>query len=194
MKRPSSLIGLLKCKIMGLKHGKRFRVVGSPSIFVTGKGEIRCGDNVIINSSFSSNYVGLYQKSILMARNGGKILVGNNVGMSGITIYSRSKISIGDNTLIGANVKILDNDFHPSDPEIRLRTPNNNFKIKPIEIGNNVFIGCNSIILKGCKIGDNVTIGAGSVLTGGVFPSNSLVCGNPARVIRGLSDEGCGDK
>lgn len=191
MKRPSSLIGLLKCKIMGLKHGKHFKVVGSPSVFITGKGRIVCGDNVAINSSFSSNYVGLYQKSILMARNGGRINIGNNVGMSGVTIYSRSNITIGDNTLIGANVKILDNDFHPSDPQIRLKTPNDNFKIKPIEIGKNVFIGCNSIILKGCKIGDNVTIGAGSVLTGGEIPDNCFVSGNPAKIIRRFDNESC---
>ncbi len=178
---------------MGLKHGKKFKVVGSPSVFITGKGEITCGDSVTINSSFSSNYVGLYQRAILMARNGGKIHIGDNVGMSGATIYSRSSIEIGDNTLIGANVKILDNDFHPSDAEVRLKTPNENFKIKPIKIGKNVFIGCNSIILKGCQIGDNVTIGAGSVLAGGVFPNGSVVAGNPARIVRSANNASGGD-
>lgn len=54
-------------------------------------------------------------------------------------------------------------------------------------IGNNVFIGINSIILMGSKIGDNVIIGAGSVV-GGEVPSNCVVAGNPARVIRSLEE------
>ncbi|MBR6073152.1 MAG: acyltransferase [Bacilli bacterium] len=53
---------------------------------------------------------------------------------------------------------------------------------KPIEIMDNVFIGCNSIILGGVKIGNNVVIAAGSVVTKDV-PDNSVVAGNPAKVI-----------
>lgn len=54
-------------------------------------------------------------------------------------------------------------------------------------IGNNVFIGMNSIILMGSIIGDNVIIGAGSVVTG-TIPSNCVAAGNPARVIRTLDE------
>ena len=54
-------------------------------------------------------------------------------------------------------------------------------------IGNNVFIGVNSIILMGSKIGDNVIIGAGSVVSGNI-PCNCVVAGNPARVIKTLED------
>ena len=53
---------------------------------------------------------------------------------------------------------------------------------KPIEIMDNVFIGCNSTILGGIKIGNNVVIAAGSVVTKDV-PDNSVVAGNPAKVI-----------
>lgn len=54
-------------------------------------------------------------------------------------------------------------------------------------IGNNVFIGYNSIILMNTTIGDNVIIGAGSVVSG-VIPSNSVVAGNPAKIIMSLDD------
>ena len=56
-----------------------------------------------------------------------------------------------------------------------------------VHIGDNVFIGMNSIILKDVNIGDNVIIGAGSIVTKNI-PSNSVVAGNPARVISTLED------
>ena len=52
-------------------------------------------------------------------------------------------------------------------------------------IGDNVFIGMNSIILMGAKIGNNVIIGAGSVVSGNI-PDNVVVAGNPAKIIRTL--------
>lgn len=55
--------------------------------------------------------------------------------------------------------------------------------ISPVRIGNNVWIGVRVIILKGINIGDNSIIGAGSVVTKNV-PNNSIVVGNPAKVIR----------
>lgn len=54
-------------------------------------------------------------------------------------------------------------------------------------IGDNVFLGMNSIILMGCNIGDNCIVGAGSVCHG-QYPSNSVIAGNPARVIMTLDE------
>lgn len=119
------------------------------------------------------------------------IEIGDNVGASGVTIYARDSIKIGSNTRIGGNSKILDNDFHPVDPEMRLHASNENMKVRPIVIGENVFIGCNCLILKGTEIGDNTTIGAGSVVTGKI-PANCIAAGNPARVIKvldGVNDD-----
>jgi len=56
----------------------------------------------------------------------------------------------------------------------------------PIVIGRNVWIGNNAIILKGTEIGDNSVIGAGAVVTGGKLPSNVVIAGNPARILKEL--------
>ena len=158
-------------------------MVGWPFIYRFKNASISIGNNTIINSSFFSNLLGLWQKTIIIAKNDAKISIGQNVGISGATIYSWRQIEIGDNCLIGANVKIIDTDFHPVNSAERLRGENEKANSKPIKIGNNVFIGMNSIILKGSEIGDNCVVGAGSVVSG-KFESDSIIAGNPAKIIR----------
>lgn len=157
---------------------------GYSIIFKFPKSTIKLGKGTI-NSSFTSNMLGLYQRTVIVARYGGKINIEDDFGISGSTIYSMCSISIGKNVLIGANCKIIDNDFHPINIEFR-QSKNNTYIAKaPIIIGNNCFIGMNSIILKGTTLGNNVVIGAGSVVHG-VFPDNCIVAGNPAKIIRYL--------
>ena len=156
---------------------------GFPIIVKDKTAEIIIGNDCHIRSGFLSNLVGLSQRSIICARGNGKIAIGNGVGMSGVTIYSRDSINIGNHCIIGANVKILDNDFHPADPEIRAKTPCDNYAKKPIVIKDNVFIGCNSLILKGSSIGNGSVIGAGSVVCGAI-PDNCIAAGNPAKVVK----------
>ena len=147
--------------------------------------EIKLGKGCV-NSSFTSNMLGLWQRSIFVARYGGKIKIGEGFGISGTTIYSTKSITIGKNATIGANCKIIDNDFHPLDPEDRRMNLNEEKTLRaPIVIGDNCFIGMNSIILKGTSIGNNVIVGAGSVVHGS-FPDNCIIAGNPAKIIRQL--------
>lgn len=137
-----------------------------------------------INSSFTSNMLGLWQRTIIVARYGGNIEIGDGFGISGTTIYSTNSIKIGKNATIGANCKIIDNDFHPLDPEQRRLNLNEKYTARaPITIGDNCFIGMNSIILKGTTLGNNVVVGAGSVVHG-TFPDNCIIAGNPARIIK----------
>ncbi len=162
----------LYMKIRGIKYGKNFKTEGLPFIFNNKKSNITIGDNCHINSSFISNLIGLNHRTIIMTRTKEvSISIGNNVGISGATIYARNNISIGDNVLIGANTKIIDNDFHPVDPEERIVNDITKIKTRPIVIGNNCFIGCDSIILKGVSLGDNCVVGAGSVVPGGGISS-----------------------
>ena len=169
-------------KLNKVSYGKKLRLIGWPFIFRFPKATLTIGNETKINSNFWSNLLGLYQRTIIIARGTGEIKIGNNVGISGATIYAHEKIEIGDDCLIGANVKIIDNDFHPIDPVAR-KNNDSNIPHKPVIIGNNVFIGMNSIILKGTVIGDNCVIGAGSVVHG-KFEDNCVIAGNPAKVIK----------
>lgn len=83
-------------------------------------------------------------------------------------------VSIGNGTVISENVLIRDDDGHTIDSR------KNHGRI---EIGNNVWIGLNAIILKNVVIGDGAVVAAGSVVTKDVAPA-TLVGGNPARLIR----------
>lgn len=85
-------------------------------------------------------------------------------------------IHIGNNTLIGSGVVILSHDHCK-------RVEDNQPYLVDTYIGRNCFIAINSIILPGVKIGDEVIVGAGSVVTKDV-PSNCVVAGNPAKIIR----------
>lgn len=176
----------LAMKATGVKYGKKLLLKGMPVIFNKGGATLEIGDNCRINSSFLSNLVGLYSRTIIVTRcAGARIRIGDNVGISGATIYARGSITIGDNTMIGGNTKILDNDFHPIDAEARLRDDRSRIGVRPIVIGKNCFIGCNSLILKGTQLGDNCVVGAGAVVSG-VFEDNCVIAGNPARVIKRL--------
>jgi len=84
-------------------------------------------------------------------------------------------ISIGDRCSFSANVIIL---AHDASPQKYL----DYVKIDKVTIGSRVFVGAGSIILPGVNIGTDVIVGAGSVVTHDV-PDNSVVAGNPARVI-----------
>lgn len=142
------------------------------------------GEKINVFSHPFSNMLGLSQRCIIIAKNGGKITIDEGVCMSGCTIYSMESITIGRNTDIGSGCKIIDNDFHPlpyseRHPIERLDL----LQKRPIAIGEGCFIGANSIILKGTTLGKNVVVGAGSVVCGS-FPDNVIIAGNPARIIK----------
>ncbi len=173
-------------KLNKVKYGKCLMLKGLPIIFNKSGATLSIGDNCTIISSFLSNLVGLYQRTIIVTRTTeARIEIGNNVGISGATIYARKGITIGDYTLIGGNVKIIDNDFHPIEVEARNIDDESKIGIKEIVIGRNSFIGANSIILKGTEIGEGSVVGAGSVVSG-KFPANVVIAGNPAKVIKEL--------
>jgi maltose O-acetyltransferase len=94
--------------------------------------------------------------------------------------------------MLGANVTIADTDFHSLHPAQRSGHAHPTVGIAAVRIGKRVFIGTNAIILKGVTVGDNSVVGAGSVVTRSI-PENSIVAGNPCRVIRALTPEELAD-
>lgn len=98
-----------------------------------------------------------------------------------LTILDGNKVKFGDDVFIAPNCAFY-TAGHPLDYETR----NKGLEYaKPIEIGNNVWIGGNVVVLPGVKIGNNVVIGAGSVVTKEI-QSNVVAVGNPCKVIKQL--------
>ena len=119
-------------------------------------------------------------------REGASIVIGDDTGLSGCTITAIERIEIGSKVLIGSGVAIADNDAHPLDPGDRRY--GEDIDSRPVRIGDGVFLGARSIILKGVTIGDHAVVGAGSVVTQDV-PAYAVVAGNPARFVRDCRQE-----
>lgn len=130
------------------------------------------GDTAYIEAPFRCDY-------------GSNIRVGKNFFANyNLTILDPGEVVIGDNVMIAPNVSIY-TAGHPLHPDSR----NSGYEYGiPITIGNNVWIGGSATILPGVTIGDNAVIAGGAVVVKDV-PAWSVVAGNPARVIRQITEE-----
>ena len=179
-----------KCilKLFGCSYGKNLQVCGKLYIRINKKGTIKLGNHVKIISRFLSNSVGITNPVMLECIENGRIEVGNYSGFTSAILSSRTLIKIGENVNIGGNVRIFDHDFHSLDYRHR-RKGGGDFKhvqTAEVVIDDDVFIGTNAIILKGVYIGARSIIGAGSVVAGKNIPPDSLVIGNPARIVKNM--------
>lgn len=96
-------------------------------------------------------------------------------------------ISIGKNTTISRDVVVLTHDFSIVKGLQAIGQEATDHFLKPVEIGENCFIGARCLILPGTEIGDNTICGGGAVLHGKI-PSNSIVAGNPAKSICSIEE------
>jgi len=176
----STIFMYLICRLKGLQIGKKVKFTGLIRIRKFPQSEIVIGDNCRFNSSRNSIPIGLTKPcSIVTLRKNAKLLIGNNVGCSGVTIAAAKQVRIGNNVLVGAYAFIMDTDWHNPDPY--KRNPEN-LPCQPVEIQDNVFIGYNSVVLKGVTIGSNSVVGANSVVINNI-PPNSIAFGNPCKVL-----------
>ena len=134
------------------------------------------GENIWIEAPFYCDY-------------GENISIGDNSFVNtNCILLDNSKITIGENALIAPYVQIY-TAVHPLKASDRIISEGTKSRYltsaKPVVIGNNVWIGGNTVIFPGVKIGDNVTIGAGSVVTKEI-PDNVLAFGNPCKVVKEL--------
>ena len=115
---------------------------------------------------------------------GNEIRVGHNVFINqNCTFYDLGGLDIADDVMIGPNVSILTTG-HPLSPSQRRAVTIG----KPIVIERNAWIAAGATIIGGVTVGENAVVAAGSVVTRDV-PPNTLVGGNPARVIRSIGDD-----
>ena len=129
----------------------------------------KCGKEVVVKDKChfgngSKLTVGSYSQLGQNARFGGEIIIGDYVMMGPDVVIMAVTHDVSDTS------KPM---IHPSNPSIE----------KPVEIGNNVWIGTRVIIMPGVKIGSNTIIGAGSVVTKS-FSGNSVIAGVPAKLIK----------
>lgn len=152
-------------RVNNVKIEGGYKFYGMPKILRHRESKIKIGANFENRNTWDSNPLGLWHPTILCTwSKNALITIGNDVGISGGSIVSATKIEIGNGVLIGANCTIIDTDFHPTASKNR-RYDKKGIKSEPVKIGNNVFIGMNSIILKGVTIPDNAIVPAGSVIT-----------------------------
>ncbi|WP_114936353.1 acyltransferase [Mucilaginibacter endophyticus] len=155
-------------------------------LILLNNGRCKFGDHLKFNSSTRSNMVGLYKACTIYISKNANLTIGNSSGFSGVSIYCSNKIEIGDFVNCGGNVCIWDTDFHPLEYKARRIHDIDKINTRPIKIGNDAFIGANSIILKGVIIGERSIVGAGSVVTKSI-PPDEIWAGNPAKFIRAIA-------
>ena len=171
-----------KYSLMSLCYIEGKPKLNQPALFL-GEGKVIFKGAVNIGVFQSPQYLSTYayidvrsKASLIVIEDG--VWLNNNAFLCS----DGAGIFIGRNTLAGINLEIVDSDFHNLESDKRTGFP---YKVKPVHVGENVFLGSNVKILKGVTIGNNSVIASGSIVTKDI-PENVIAGGNPAKVIRNL--------
>lgn len=181
----------IKFRNKNVSWGSNLRVLGELPFFkLPQKGSISLGENVVLNSDIENSNTTLTSRVKFVTGIKGHIHIGNNCDFNGICLVAYDAIEIGSFCQFASNTLISDTDFHPIDTNERLKQ----MKGEPfsfdsvgkskIVIGDNVWVGWGCTILKGVSIGNNSIVAAGSLVLKGDYPANSLIAGNPAKVVK----------
>ncbi len=182
---------ILKSKFKNkIQFERNLRIVGTmPYLKIPQNGKIQIGKNVILNSDSKNSNTTLTTRVKFVTGYSGKITIGDNCDLNGTCFVAYDEIEIGNNCQFASSSIISDTDFHPVNPIHRLsqmngeQYPYESVQKKKITIGNNVWVGWGTTILKGVTIGDNSIIAAGSIVVSNI-PQNSIAAGNPAKVVK----------
>lgn len=135
--------------------------------------------------------------SIVFEKEDAAVTIGKNTYIGSSNIICADKISIGNNILIAWGCTIIDHNSHSLSAGDRAKDISvmnkgkkdwSNVSKKPVKIEDNVWIGFNSIILKGVTVGKGAIVGAGSVVPKNVKPY-TVVAGNPAKFIKNINEK-----
>lgn len=163
-----------------IKIGGRVKIVGIPIINVDSRSSVEVGYGVLLNSFNDDYHVNMYGPIKLYAEGNGTVIeIGELTRIHGSCLHARKRITIGKRCLIAANCNIVDSHGHKAswdDVEKRYLSVD---EPREIVIEDDVWIGCNVIILPGVRVGKGAIISANSVVKNDVAPF-SIVCGNPA--------------
>lgn len=177
----------LRCALLFYLNGVEihsFSSLGVLQINVSLNAKCIIGSNLSMNNGVKYSDSGVNGKCRIIVKDRAVLTIGDDVGMSDVTITCYEQIMIGNNVLLGVGVQLRDTDSHSLNPEDRLNGLDwINKKNSPIVIKDNVFIGAYSLILKGVTIGENSIVGSGSVVTKNI-PDNEIWAGNPAKFLK----------
>lgn len=169
-------IGVLKILSIKLMHGASFH--GPVISLISPFSEITMdkGAKLQIGKAFK-----MRDGAKIRVRRGSCCIIGDNTSInSNNMIACHEKVVLGNNIQLSPNVQIYD---HDHDFRVNGGITQMKYRTAPVIIGSNVWIGCNSVILKGTTIGNNCIIGAGSVVSG-VVPDNTVYYQKREAVIR----------
>jgi acetyltransferase-like isoleucine patch superfamily enzyme len=142
-----------------------------------GKGDIICGDGVRVDGKCAFVFGSRFAERPVLE-------FGDNSGCGhGCRFVVGKRISIGRDTVISGETVVMDSNGHRTDFASRMmKEPPRDEEVRPVIIGNGVWIGTRCMIFPGVKIGDGSVVAAGSVVRSHV-PAYTVVAGNPARVV-----------
>lgn len=181
-----------------LKLAAKYRIGKYPGIRISGSAKVDyrkikpCADSRLTVGNGS-----IIEAAIIFERDGSAVSIGENTFVGGSNIISAERIEIGDDVLIAWGCWIVNHNSHSISWNERRndvrdwymgRKDWSSVLRKPVRIENKVWIGFNSIVLKGVTIGEGAIVGAGSVVTKDV-PPYTIVAGNPAIIIREIPAE-----
>lgn len=174
LKRIYSLFQIFTLRLRGYRIDYSASLGNRITFFQSNKNSIVIGRNVFIGDG-----------TRIKAGFNGKIIIGDNVYIHDYSfIFAHKTLSIGDNTLISPQVFITDfNHKFPHSRYKHLIASEKGYVSKTINIGKNVWIGAQTIILPGVNIGNDAVVGAGSIVTRNI-PAGVVALGNPARVVK----------
>ena len=180
LKKSNGLI--FASRMVKIDHSKKIstgsNLILEHGVYINGlsKTGIKFGKNVTIQRNTEIRCTGVIKNL------GHGIIIGNDVGINSFCfIGGQGGVIIGDYTIIGHGVKIYSENHIYENLDIKIKLQGE--KRKKVSIGENCWIGANSVILSGVEIGEGCIIAAGAVVNKS-FPSNSIIGGVPAKLIK----------
>jgi acetyltransferase-like isoleucine patch superfamily enzyme len=155
---------------LGMKIGNGTRV---PKLYITWPHQVVIGNKCVLENNVYFKYDGVWNK-------GPAIVIKDNVFIgNGCEFNIRKNITIGNHSLIGSGCRFIDHDHGTKTGQLISQQSGPE---QAIEIGEDVWLGCNVIILKGVKIGDGAVVAAGAIVTKSIL-ANEIWAGVPAKKI-----------
>jgi acetyltransferase-like isoleucine patch superfamily enzyme len=167
---------LLRCLLIGKRvvGGTGLRLYGR--LHVKGPGTLVLGEDIVVEMTVTA----------WTHDPDARISIGTHSFLNGTRFGCASEITIGDYAILGES-HIFDTDFHSLSAD--RWNPTAPVRRRPVRLGRNVWVGANAGLLPGTVIDDNSVVGFGAVCAGR-YPRDSVIVGNPARVLRSIPESG----